>query len=323
LVNLGDKGRLRIVLGYGENTSKILSAVASLVNNYTGGIDIDIEVDFQPQDLLPPVFSNIKKRKWLALIQNRPADKLPRIAVELQKRVGSEAFRWYRNVTKGDWSGRVDGLEVCRVGNNADFGVLNVGSIGKKGNIGKPRKFFLEITQGREGHFDLTRINEVVQVIKEVAKSRANGKLSKVQEEHLLESQILRGAIAVNVGSPLKPVVTDYPFQFPTLWTSEGSARFLDVLMRKNDVPYAVELKVPSQGGGEKYRHAISQAVLYREFIRRADQLHPWFEKNGLDAKRCEAVVAFPKMKPNQKNILSQHRAVADFFRVRIVELDL
>jgi len=128
--------------------------------------------------------------------------------------------------------------------------------------------------------------------------------------------------VRINAGVSLEPVITDYPFQFPTLWTRDGSARFLDVLMRHKDVPYAVELKVPSQGGGEKYRHAISQAVLYREFIRRARQFHSWFKDNGMDAKKCEAVVAIPEVKKNQKGMLQKHRAVGELFGVKMIELN-
>ncbi len=92
--------------------------------------------------------------------------------------------------------------------------------------------------------------------------------------------------------------------------------------MRQKDVPWAVELKVPSPGVGEQYRHAISQAILYREFVRRAFQIHPWFNENGMRASKCKAAVAFPKIKAGQKKILTQHCAVGELFDVKIVEVN-
>ncbi len=44
--------------------------------------------------------------------------------------------------------------------------------------------------------------------------------------------------------------------------------------MRQGSVPWAVEMKVRGGGGvGGYYRHAVGQAVLYRQFIRSAS---PW-----------------------------------------------
>ena len=322
LINFGTKGTIRIVLGSGANTQEVLDAVAILIKNYQGQLKIQVELDFNPQTLIVPDFSKINKRNWLSFFQQRSSINPPIMAKELSKLVDHKSFRWYRSVTRGDWSGRVEGLEVCRVSEDPDSIELNVGQPGKSGKIGKARKLFLEIAKGKEGKFNISRIDEVAKVIKKVAISREKGELKKVQEEHHLESRILRRAVQVKVESPLEPVINDYPFQFPTLWSPSGSARFLDVLMRHKDVPWAVELKVPSHGGGEKYRYAISQAVLYREFIRRAVQIHPWFDENGMDANKCRALVAFPKMKASQNKLLAQHRAVGELFEVTVVEID-
>ena len=324
LVNFGATGKLRIVLGSGTNLDKIKAAIATLVNCYHGQIDLRIEADFEPLALTVPEFSHID-RGWLSYFRQRAADKPPRLADELDKRLKVESFRWYRNLTGGYWSGRVEGLEVCRVGPNANVGQLKVGRIGKNGDIGKARKLFLDIASGREGAFGIARAGEVAAVIEEVAASRANGELRSVQKEHHLESRILRGSVIIDVGHVLEPVMTDYPFQFPTLWTADGSARFLDILMSHDDTPYAVELKVPSVeggGGGEAYRHAISQAVLYREYVRRATPFHAWFQRLGLDATKCEAIVAFPKVIAKRKEILGHHQTLAAGFETTMVEVD-
>ena len=224
LVNFGEIGKLRIVLGSGPNLDNIKAAIATLATCYRGKIDLSIEADFDPLELTLPEFINIKKG-WLSFFKQRDTDKPPRLADELDKRLKVQSFRWYRNVTGGYWSGRVEGLEVCRVGPAPNAGELKVGNIGKKGDIGKARKLFLEISKGREGKFGLSRVGEVADVIKAVAESRENGELRNVQKEHHLESRILRGAVKVDVGHVLEPIMTDYPFQFPTLWTPDGSAR--------------------------------------------------------------------------------------------------
>lgn len=88
--------------------------------------------------------------------------------------------------------------------------------------------------------------------------------------------------------------------------------------MRSGEVPWAVELKVPSGGQGQYYRHAIKQAVLYREFIRSAKQLHPWFERRGLDATRCSAAVVLPFHGPKAEHNSREISWLASLFDVHV-----
>jgi hypothetical protein len=48
---------------------------------------------------------------------------------------------------------------------------------------------------------------------------------------------------------------------------------------------------------GQYYRHAVAQAVLYRHFIRKAKDLHFWFDHYDLDATLCRAAVVVPEFK--------------------------
>jgi hypothetical protein len=123
----------------------------------------------------------------------------------------------------------------------------------------------------------------------------------------------------------LTPICKAYPFQFPALWSPSGQARFIDVLMHIDETPYVVELK--ESGGsspGLDYRHAITQAVLYREFVKNASELHPWFLEKGINPARCQAAIAFPKMRtiPKHKMILKQHKDVAKAFSVEVIEIE-
>ena len=156
----------------------------------------------------------------------------------------------------------------------------------------------------------------------------------KVEPEHRFESRILRGAETVQTqgGVQLDPVFGTYPFQFPTQRTEEEDARFLDVLMAgpasPDDslrIPWAVELKVPKDvgGHGENLRHAITQAVLYREYIRTASAYHSWLRKDvKLDATRCQGMVAIPEVKSKgARKRLDESVVVGRHFGVEFCEV--
>ena len=105
-----------------------------------------------------------------------------------------------------------------------------------------------------------------------------------------------------------------------------ANARFVDALMRieMSNVPYVVELKAGSSQGQE-FRHAFAQAVLYRQFIRKADipNMKCWFKSRSLDPGKCRAVVAFPKLTgKNSERLLKQHKALGRAFDVEIVEIE-
>jgi hypothetical protein len=96
--------------------------------------------------------------------------------------------------------------------------------------------------------------------------------------------------------------------------------------MQCGNTPYVVELKESSGNSrGQGFRHAITQAVLYREFIRRTRKVHSWFEKRGLNPVECSAIVAFPEFTNNNeivnKRLLDQINKVGNAFDVEIVEI--
>jgi hypothetical protein len=69
---------------------------------------------------------------------------------------------------------------------------------------------------------------------------------------------------------------------------------------------------------------AISQAVLYREFIRAATPLHFWFHDQGLEANDCRAAVIVPDL--TEGNARRDHRAdlqsICELFDVELIEVD-
>lgn len=114
----------------------------------------------------------------------------------------------------------------------------------------------------------------------------------------------------------------------PTLWGASGSARYIDALLHKGRTPWAIEMKVDIGGTGTGIggynRHAISQAVLYRQFIRAATPLHVWFTDQDLDADACRAAVVVPDLTAD--NARRDHRAdlqsICKLFDVELIEVN-
>ena len=135
----------------------------------------------------------------------------------------------------------------------------------------------------------------------------------------MLEARVLRGAVPLTIGERGLELVES---QFPAFWSEGNNAKFIDVIAKLDDAPVVVELKVPEGGGqGQYFRNAVGQVALYREFVRRATGLHPWFEERGLDASKCRAVVAFPMKGTEQqrKSALEPVQYLAELFDVDVV----
>ena len=240
-------------------------------------LKIDTEVDFEKKLFQSLPFDN--HHNWMDNLSGERD--IPDLAKDLETSIHNDLFKWYRPVTGQYWSGRVGGLEVCKLDLAGQNGKLSVGRPGKYED-GQARKEFLAIIAHEninENPFPFSRpqIDKVASIIRAIAKLRENGALSEVQREHLLESQVLSEIVKIVVKEgALESVCKDHPFQFPTLWAPLANPRFVDALMRLGDIPYVVELKESSGTSlGQGYRHAITQAVLDREFVRRAEKVHP------------------------------------------------
>jgi len=254
---------------------------------------------------------------WAESLESRKTAKIPAIGLDLQNRLVKRvpSFRWYRSVTGKGWSGRVAGWEFCELKD----GHTEI----HWGETDKDRKSNPPITS--------SNLTTLVSEIIKFASARANptSKAGKTKHEHLLESCILRQGIPVmlpNNGRLLIPVIKadEPPFQFPALFSDKGnpSAKYIDVLMRDGDTPWVLELKVATNGEGQYYRHAITQAVLYREFLRRATPLHKWFHLHAIDPVKTRSAIGFPHMKDKtSSNRMQQLRRTARFFDVEVIEL--
>lgn len=286
-----------------------------------------------------PAFDNTPPiTDWAEALQERHRLVLPDLAKKLKERVGDESFRWYRNVTCGFFSGRIEGLQVCKAFGDGRV-VLEIGAaddarqqqlIDNEVNLSEERSTAGGVFRSTAGTGSIVctteTLDRAIEVLCRLSHSRRCGALSTIYREHHLESRVLREDVPVFVGDQkVTPVFVGerLPFQFPTLWSPHGKPRFVDALMKTGSTPWVVELKVPGSEG-QYYRHGITQAVLYREFIRRAVAFDPWFKAQGLDRTACQAAVAFPRFQnrgQRRERLARLHQEAADLFGVKIVEL--
>ena len=108
---------------------------------------------------------------------------------------------------------------------------------------------------------------------------------------------LLKDDAVVNWATSSPPVGPRWPSPLPRC----APPRWCDTL--------AIEMKVQGPGEvGQYYRRAVTQALLYREFIRGAVPLHAWFTAHGLNAQACQAAVVVPgiyrRPRPNGANAL-------------------
>lgn len=250
----------------------------------------------------------------------------PRLVAQLLDEVGLEELRAYPQLAAtGEWSIRLEGLQIGRITRH-EMGYLDVGRIGKHGALGHERSAWLDIHPRGAFKLDDTRLDQAANMITRFAESwsRIAG---GTQNEHVLESRILRGRTSVTTGrGALEPVRRDphvnWGSQFPTKWGPVRSARYLDALLRDPidpTIPWAIEMKV-RLSEGQYYRHAIAQAVLYRHFIKKAQRLHFWFKPYGLDPHQCRAAVVVPTFTtPAWEERL---RGLCNLFDVELVVVD-
>jgi hypothetical protein len=227
-----------------------------------------------PAKLSPPHFSSDCAKRAKQLLR-QGSYKCPHLATSIQQQLSSPFFRWYRNVTAPRYSGRIDGLEVCFVEKDGKRGAVSIGKPGEKGAISKEREVFLSLSDRREFvDFDESNLDHAIDLLRRLVKRLTSqgqdGELRPRPWEHRLEARILNGSLPVCVGDKkLEPVTPKdgLPFQFPTQWSSSGSARYIDALMRDSNVPWVIEIKESAGNAGEYLRHGVVQAVLYRESV--------------------------------------------------------
>ena len=254
----------------------------------------------------------------------------PELVVKLLSGVPREDFRAYPMLSRKNWwSLRLEGLEVAQVGGQR--GRLDVGRE-YEGRRGPERTVWLETVPDQQLVVtdDDAAVARAVEAINRFAAAwdaalADEGK----QKEHTLESRILRGVVPISTSvGPLHLLRgsegerVSWGSQFPTRWgmTTSNSGRYLDALMREGSTPWALEIKTEGSAGvASYYRHAVTQAVLYREFIRQAVHLSPWLARFGLDQTACRAAVVVPEFRPENERWRQRLQHVCAAFDVELV----
>ncbi|NLX95116.1 MAG: hypothetical protein GXY83_02955 [Rhodopirellula sp.] len=328
----GEASKLTYYIGKGNHTNTVLQALGTLrealEEKYRKCVTVcSTNGSEEVAPMPPPEFA---VEKWADRLRERHAISPPPLAEKLKKKVDRNSFRWYRSLTGAAWSGRVEGLEVCQIGDKA-CGCIAIGKRGETQSDSDATGRFRELTGYDSFDFDEKNLEEAAKIVRVLDDDRQFGELALVETEHFLESRVLRGRVKISLsdGTMLKPLLEteDYPFQFPAQWSANGRAKFIDVLMTSGKTLYVVELKVASGGQGQYYRHAIAQAVLYRYFLQKANALKDWLTQKAcfsIDANAIRAAIAFPRLRGTKKyteDLQGSLNSLAGHFGVEVTEL--
>ena len=276
---------------------------------------------------------------WADLLAAIPDDP-PDLVTQLVTKAGMAALRAYPMLSsRGQrWSIRLEGLQVGVV--TATRGKLGVGKDSAENRRSGKRAAWVAVAGSAPVVVTSSNLTEAAELLIRFDREwRKTADLAApVQDEHALESRILRGTVKLTSesGRPLTALnprgdrtktpdpVVNWGSQFPTRWGPRtGEGRYLDGLLRDGTTPWAIEMKVRgSQGVGQYYRHAVHQAVLYREFIRTATPLAPWFDRQGLIQAECRAAVVTPQGHGRVAAHLDNARRVAAAFGVDFLTVE-
>lgn len=323
----GWKGPLTFVLAadVGGHWRKSLHAIQMLQPQDR---DVDLQVDFKPVPDMCDV--DLSSPSWVTAMLDVERRTFPPSAGWLAHCTRAiDAFAWYRAIVPTEWSGRLDGLEVCTLSLDGKKLTFKVGKPGSRGTDSGARSAFQKIAADHESLFgalnsdgqlelgpgDEGRAADILRVL------AASDIATKGSNEHRLEARVLRGEVILRTeGGPLNVVPEEYSFQFPTRWWPDGPPRYVDVMAQQGPVPWVVELKV-SRSQGEYYRDGIVQAALYRQYVLRSAGLDPWFASKGMNRLECRAALVVPPLRGVRAAVLREdHRAVADLLGVTFIE---
>ena len=235
---------LRFVIGKGnpkdpkgDHTTEVLEAFATLIaaRSPDSKPSLEFMLDGRVTRLRAcPTFdtndadanSKDSPRQWMQLIKDRFEKKAePELVTALSNEAKGLPFSWHLGVSAKYWSGRVEGVEVCRVYPSSELGRIRFRNDGKR-RLSKAGKEIARLFKGVPPKFNRSHVGVVAEAIRGVVESRQNGKLKELvdyQPEHRLEARILRGEIHIPAGNRpgaawLKLAFEDRPFQFPAQW---------------------------------------------------------------------------------------------------------
>lgn len=320
---------LRYVVGAGTRADEVRHGLAVIVQALGNRVPVEISTwPGGPVDLDPPQWSADAPRVagWCADLcahdQRTPRRELRAIAAS----AGHPVFRWWLTDQPDVWSGRVDGLEVCRATSEAL--VLKPAAFGAWPEDVAARRGFREAV-GRgslrlgNGQADRDRAAEILRVLA-AARARPGSALYPAAPREREAARVLRGAahLADPELGPLRPVLTEPLYEIPVLTSPGGTPTTLDLLLRTGRVPWVVAVEVPEGGLLPLGRHGILRALLQAAFVRGAAPVAPWLAKHGLDAASCRPMVAIsPVESPADRDRMASLVALGALLGVTVAPL--
>jgi hypothetical protein len=295
-------------------------------------MDIALSLDLEPTALLLPDFSEAERRlaAWVRNLPTPGEDPAPPLLRELANRIDSPAFQWTRSAEDGSWTGRVLGLNICSAPASGGMLLMSLGMEDAWDMDRSASGRFRRLVGGANSQFDDKRLDQAASTIRDLARQRSleDSPLAPIAPANRIEHMVLSGDLRLRVddGAPVVPLLDDPPYRFPTLWSEAGRVQWLDLLMRRGDVPWAIEVDVPLGGLAQTVRRAIRDAALHRHFIRHARPLAPWFTSQGLYPQLCRAAVVIPRPRveePAMASLVQELETVAMALDVHLVYLDV
>jgi hypothetical protein len=319
-----------------------LGAIATLFTELRGPPEFRVWTLAPGEDptevtIAPPTLTTGTPARWSKLLMTAASTPVLGMAAAVAEALsGCPSFALYPKLSSLDsaepWQMRLDGLEIGRSGRTRTTLRLASNDLTRPN---EPRSSWLRIVGPDPIHFTPERLDDLVVLIDQLitAWTRTDSPgavLGHGQVEHALEAHVLSERLVLEtVTGPLRSAVRFRSgvlaaAQFPTLWGDvTRPPRYLDALMADRDGrPWAVELKDQEAGGGHGayLRHGIGQAVLYRHYIRSAEELDPWFELHGLKRTECQSALAFPRATLSSAKVIERLRTLAALFDVEVIE---
>jgi hypothetical protein len=344
---------ITLAVGYGSKLPAVRGALQTLRGTLRSRRDVQLLVQtipdgpFEEDHGLPYKFAGHPVAvRYAKLLESWADMPVTGVVADLLEAVQDDRLRLHPQLSKPAqqttaWSVRLEGLQVGLVGANGGWLDVGKSSTTNKDSIARSKWHAAGAPSDRVKVNDssVRQAADLIRAFADRLETRATPGLAKKlldhgQPEHALEAAVLRGAVPVHVdGTPLQvphrhpQVIRDS--QVPTRWAERATAaRYIDALMAQGTTPWILELKVPAAAGGygAYLRKAISQAVLYRHFIRTAEPMHPWLRAGGLDPTTAKAAIVYPEVLDDNvaakiRPRLHRHTKVAEELDVAVLDV--
>jgi hypothetical protein len=243
-----------LLIGDGPNAGNILGALRTLAATHAGRLNIELYLvaragaTLQSQEAAVPVptfESSSRAATWAGYLSGWWDAQPAGLAADLVDAIGDERARLYpplsKAVANGEWSLRIDGLQVGAVGSVR--GRLGIGGAGAGRGVAVAAWQEIAGTGPKvvsaapgDGELGIAAAAQLVRDLIDASHGAGGGRLEHGQPEHAPEATVLRGGLRVLVGGrALEPLVarSDPPgsparsrvargSQIPTQWWADG-----------------------------------------------------------------------------------------------------